>query len=207
MLYVIEGADSKRHSVLLKNMFRDRKRVFIDFLKWDLTSTGDMEVDQFDGPYATYLVLQGAKGQHLGSVRLLASEGPHLLRSLFPELCEEGVPVGPDIFEITRLCFSVGLSQGETRAVRIRLASALVEYALATGITSYTGMTPIEFLSRMLTTGWRCDPLGLPQADGRSMIGAFQIHIDEQTPQLMRQAGNWRKSAIRIPSSIMRAAA
>ena len=87
---------------VLRAMFAARKHVFVDLLKWDVpVLAGQYEVDQFDGPDATYLVLSGPDGAHLGSARLLLTERPHILDTLFPGLCETAIPRGPAIREIT----------------------------------------------------------------------------------------------------------
>ena len=89
---------------VLRAMFAARKRVFVDLLKWDVpVLAGQYEVDQFDDPHATYLVLTDADGAHLGSARLLDTERQHILDTLFPELSDEAVPSGPRIREITCL--------------------------------------------------------------------------------------------------------
>lgn len=207
MLHIICRNNIENHSALVENMFRDRKTVFVDFLKWDLQHDGELEKDQFDNERAIYIVIEGDTGEHLASVRLLPSKEDHILGSVFPHLCENGVPRSPDIFEITRLCQKPSLRGDEARIVRQRIASALVEYALAVGIKKYTGVTPMDFLSRLLVNGWVCNPLGLPQSDGETMIGAFEIIIDETTETLMRQAGNWRNSGLTSSQAIQSKAA
>jgi acyl-homoserine lactone synthase len=88
---------------LLRAMFAARKRVFVDLLKWDVpVLAGQYELDQFDDPHATYLILSDGDGGHLGSARLLETERPHILDMLFPELCPSGVPRGPSVREVTR---------------------------------------------------------------------------------------------------------
>ena len=108
MIYVVNSANRHRFTVLLDAMYRDRKRIFVDRLKWNIPVVdGIYEMDQFDTDDAIYLIASDSDAkQHLGSVRVLPSKRPHLLGSLFPYLCEAGVPAGDDISEITRLCTS-----------------------------------------------------------------------------------------------------
>lgn len=88
---------------MLRAMFAARKRVFVDLLKWDVpVLAGQYEVDQFDDPHANYLILTDTDGGHLGSARLLETERPHILDTLFPELCDLPLPRGPGVREITR---------------------------------------------------------------------------------------------------------
>src|SRR3954468_3535603 len=86
----------------LMEMHRDRKQVFVDLLGWSLPALGSwIEVDQFDNDHAVYLLAR-QHGSHQGSVRLLPSTGSTMLASLFGDLCPDGVPVGEDVWEISR---------------------------------------------------------------------------------------------------------
>ena len=104
MIHIIHGAGEAAEQPLLESMFEARKRLFIDLLDWDLEVVdGRFEIDRFDDAYATYIVVTGDHGLHRASMRLLPTTRPHLLGSMFERLCANGVPVGADIFEITRL--------------------------------------------------------------------------------------------------------
>ncbi|MEO7179037.1 MAG: acyl-homoserine-lactone synthase, partial [Allosphingosinicella sp.] len=88
----------------LMEMHHDRKQVFVDRLGWRLPAKGSwLEVDQFDDDYAIYLLARSLEGRHQGSVRLLPSSRPHMLDTLFSQLCPAGVPSGDDCWEISRL--------------------------------------------------------------------------------------------------------
>ena len=94
-------------SAALRAMYRARKEVFVDLLKWDLpVLAGEFEIDQFDGEDAVYLISAAEDGEHFGSIRLLPTDRPHLLGSIFPHLCDGPPPSGADIWEITRGCLS-----------------------------------------------------------------------------------------------------
>ena len=87
----------------LRTMFEDRKSVFVDLLKWDVpVLDGRFELDQFDDGHATYIIIADENGDHLGSARLLPTTRPHILGTLFPDLCAGPPPIGPGVFEITR---------------------------------------------------------------------------------------------------------
>ena len=173
----------------VRGMFEARKRVFVDLLGWDLpVLAGRYEVDQFDDVHARYLIL--ADGQrHLASARLLPTTRPHILDSLFPELCEEAPPRGPDIYEITRFCLDRSLGAAGRRQARDALVLALVDHALANGITAYTGVAELAWLQQILAFGWRCRPLGLPRTIGGATLGALRIEATPDTPALLARAG------------------
>lgn len=200
MVEHITARNRAEHLALLRGMHRDRKRIFVDWLGWDVPHTQDSEADSFDDDNAEYLVLTAQDGSHLGSVRLLPSEGPHLLRDVFPELCEVLVPVGPRIREITRLCVSPDCPPARRQEVRRRLLTALVDYALLTGIDSYTLITDLAFLVRVAAVGWRCEMLGHPQVAGSGEIGALRVHIDGNTIAELRRTGVYLPSPVRLAS-------
>jgi acyl-homoserine lactone synthase len=171
-------------------MFAARKRVFVDLLKWDVpVLAGAYEVDQFDDVHARYLVLTDAEGAHLGSTRLLPTTRPHLLDSLYPELCADEPPRGSDIFEVTRFCLERSLNARERRAVRNTLVTALADHALAAGISAYTAIAEIGWFQQILAFGWRCWPLGFPKDVGGKQLVALRIEIDADTPARLAAAG------------------
>jgi acyl-homoserine lactone synthase len=174
----------------LRAMFEARKRVFVDLLKWDVpVLAGRYEVDQFDDGHATYLILSDAEGAHLGSARLLKTERPHILDSLFPGLCEEAPPRGADTREITRFCLDRRLTARTRRDARDTLVHALTRHALEQSITSYTGVAEMGWLQQILAFGWDCRPLGLPQYHGGTLLGALHIAVTPDTPRLLARAG------------------
>lgn len=190
MICVVTHHTRRQFQPLLDAMHRDRKRIFVDRLRWKVPVVdGQFEIDQFDTPAAVYLIASDPSRQkHLASVRLLPSTGPHLLGDLFPFLCEDGVPTGEHIWEITRLCTSPDAGRADSPRLRGLLAAGLFEFALLHGISQLTGVAHVEWLSQVLAAGWECAPLGpLHIVDGES-IGAIQIRVHAQTLQNFRAA-------------------
>jgi len=174
----------------LRAMFAARKSVFVDLLKWDVpVLAGRYEIDQFDDPNARYVILAEADGGHLGSARLLPTVHPHILDSLYPHLCEDGPPRATDILEITRFCLDRRLQAAERRAVRDTLVARLVDYALDHGISAYSAIAEMGWFHQILTFGWHCRPLGLPQRIGGSVLVALRIDITADTPGLLAAVG------------------
>lgn len=190
MLHVNQSAADAIPDGILRSMFAARKSVFVDLLKWDVpVIDGRYEVDQFDNEHATYLVLATRAGDHLGSARLLPSTRPHILGDLYPYLCADAVPASASIFEVTRFCLDRNLCARERRAVRDTLVTALVDHALASGITCYTAIAELGWFQQILAFGWRCRPLGIPRAVGGATLAALSIEIDHGTPALLAAAG------------------
>jgi acyl-homoserine lactone synthase len=116
---------------LLAGMFTDRKRLFVDLLGWDVPIDGDLEIDHFDDSMRAV----DGDGRHIGSLRLLPTTRPHLLDTLFAELCSLGVVSGASTFEIIRLCLPQRLAAARRLEVRNLLISAMVDHALDSGIS------------------------------------------------------------------------
>lgn len=199
MLSNERGVALRASDRLLADMYRDRKRVFIDLLGWDLpVLDGSFEIDQFDGPETLYLILGSPDGAHLGSLRLLPTDQPTILNSFFEHLCDADAPRSPKIWELSRLCLSPNIRAAQRREVRNRLLSSAVVFALQNGITRFCCVTHGWYIPEVLSYGWRCLPLGAPQIDPSGMVGALEIFIDEATPERMSQAGTWDENPVQI---------
>ena len=176
----------------MRAMFTARKRVFVDMLRWDLPVLEDMyEIDQFDTPDAEYLILLGDGGDHRASARLLPTTAPHLLGDLYPWLCDEAVPRGPSIWEISRFCIDPGQPASERRSARDELVSALADYALRHDISDYTGVAEWNWFQKIMRFGWSCRPLGHATDEGASKLVALHIRIDADTKAGLERAGTW----------------
>jgi N-acyl-L-homoserine lactone synthetase len=200
MVDVVTSHNRHKYQVQVDLMHEDRKRIFVDSLKWDIPVVENKyEIDQFDNSDAVYLLaLDGKKQTHLGSVRLLPSTKPHLLGDVFPMLCDGGVPRGDDIWEITRLCTAPQLRGREAWLARSYLAVGMVEFALLYGINKYTCVAETSWLSSIMAVGWECEPLGLPQQINGESIGALSINITPATLQLFRMKMGWRHPVLEI---------
>lgn len=198
MVTVAEAIPAPLHLPALRGMFEARKRVFVDLLKWDVPVLEDRyEVDQFDDEEAVYLIVPADDGRHAGSARLLKTVRPHILDTLFPELCAVPVPRGAKTLEITRFCLDRRQSADDRLETRNRLVSGLVRYALENGVETYTGVAEIGWLQQILAFGWRCRPLGLPRRVDGKMLGALRIDINDETPALLEANGIYRSTPLR----------
>lgn len=190
MLHMIEPFDPVEEHEVLRRMFVARKEVFVDLLGWDVpVLDGRYEVDQFDDEHAIYLVVAGRDGGHLASARLLPTTRPHILADLYGELCEEDVPRGADIYEVTRFCRDHRIDAAARRDACDRLIGALAGFGAAHDISRYTGVADMRWFQQILAFGWRCQPLGLPRMIDGQMLVALAIEIDEETPRLLAEAG------------------
>src|SRR3546814_21048105 len=97
MVKLITAQNAAEHQNLMRAMHRDRKRIFIDLLTWDLPHEADFALDQFDADDAEYLIVEDPRsGDHLASLRLLRTDRPHLVSEVFPFHFEGEKPQGPN---------------------------------------------------------------------------------------------------------------
>lgn len=190
MLLIVDSANRAHEHRALRTMFEARKRVFIDLLKWDLPALADrFELDHFDDEHAIYLIVTDGEANHLASARLLPTTRPALLDSLFADLVEGDIPQGPDVFEITRFCLSPGIGAGRRRAARDVLLVGLVDFALANGIRTYTGVAELPWFCQIQRFGWTCRALGEPMLHRGTALAALRIDVDRDTPTRLAAAG------------------
>jgi acyl-homoserine lactone synthase len=186
MAIIMVGRRNPFEHRLMRAMFEARKSVFVDLLKWDVPVVdGRFEMDRFDDDLAVYVIVTDPEGRHLGSARLLQTMRPHILDTLFPNLCADRPPRGAGILEITRFCLDRDRHATERRIARNRLVSAMVDYAIDNGIHAFTGVAETSWLQQVLAFGWKCKPLGLPRSVNGRMLGAIRIEIEENTPALL----------------------
>ncbi len=193
MVKLVNSANRARYQSALDDMHRDRKKVFVDWLKWNVPVVGDKEIDQYDTPEAIYLLsLDPETGAHLASLRLLPCSGPTLMAEHFADMVENPVPNDDTAWEMTRLCAAPGekdkLKQWNARK---DITVAAVEFALMRGISQLIFVTHSTWVPTILSIGWDIELLGLPRKDGQTNddIAAMRVHVTPDTLKLLR--GNW----------------
>lgn len=182
MIYAITKHNRAQFARELDSMYRDRKRIFVDWLNWNVPIVdGVYEKDQFDTDDAVYLVAADAEtGAHWASLRMMPSLSPHMLKDVFAFLCDDGVPVGPDIWEMTRICLSPGISRDKARESFGLVWLAAIEFALERDIRVITGLTHAVLISSILAAGIDVEPLGPPKMFDGMQFGALRVRIDEE---------------------------
>lgn len=197
MIHIIENKRDGANERLLETMFIERKRLFVDLFAWDVPVVdGRFEIDQFDTYETVYIVAADADGLHEASIRLMPTTCPHMLLEVFPHLCPGGVPVGPAIWESTRLCLPQRHGAERRRQVRNELISAMVDFSLARGIECLTGVLPAAFRKEVLAMGWAAEPLGPAFPSGSGSIGAFAAHVRKDTPDRLRWSGTYVETRV-----------
>jgi N-acyl-L-homoserine lactone synthetase len=194
---IVQPADRLACCRALLEMHFHRKRVFIDTLGWRIGPRESwLEVDQFDDEYAVYIIAVGEEERHLGSVRLLPTTRPHMLNTVFADLCPQSTPTGPDVWEISRFLATPEGSAGvNILKVHRLLALALVEFAEANGISRYTLVAESRRMPALLSVGWSVLPLCLPTPLEGELVEAAEIVLDEPSTSRVRARADRKAEA------------
>lgn len=131
MALVATGAMlDQRYPDIKSEMYRLRKRVFVDQLKW-VDISGDEEFDRYDRSDTVYC-LAFREGRLVGHQRLLPTTKPYMLGVDFCDLMWP-VPSGDDIWEVSR--YAVDMDRHSDRlSVMAEMFCALAEFSVTHGV-------------------------------------------------------------------------
>ena len=141
MIRLVQGADAHRYPREMDAMFRARAAVFSERLGWNVTVVDGRETDRFDASNPLYLIaIDDLTGAVCGSLRLLPTTGPNMLKECFAELFDEPVDIeSGTIWECTRFCLhpNVDVRTSATGAMRTtwELMLGICEVGLRAGIS------------------------------------------------------------------------
>jgi len=189
MLFIVTAENRSLFAAELIEMHRQRKRVFVDGLGWNVPVVGDMEVDQYDRCDTLYLIAKSApQGSVTASVRLLPTLGPHLMSDLFRNACGGDPPRGPAIWEVSRFCTAPDISSRRTRVGLLwEVICGITETALLFGIERVTFQSNAALLPLVLDCGWSAEPLGPSLPDGDDQITAVTASMTPDGLRNVRQ--------------------
>ena len=109
--------DYPEFPTLIADMHRLRYRVFRDRLNWDVSVSGDMEIDAYDALKPTYIIAVDDSNSVVGCARLLPTTGPTMLANTFPALLGSNpVPRSDKMFESSRFCIGTNAAAVVTAA-------------------------------------------------------------------------------------------
>lgn len=157
----------------LKEMHRQRHRVFVERMDWEVNSDGLEERDNFDQLKPIYLLCRNGVGRLLGSLRLLPTTGPYMLPDVFGEILgDEPAPRSPYIWESSRFTIEMHDENMRSLAAVGRTTSLLfiaaVETGLALGWDEIISVYDIRIGRIMDRAGGKGLPLGR-----RTRVGKF----------------------------------
>ncbi|WLA44278.1 MULTISPECIES: acyl-homoserine-lactone synthase [Bradyrhizobium] len=178
----------------LVEMHRLRHRVFKMRMEWEVETSGDMEIDDFDALHPDYLIQVGEDGRVQGTVRLLSTLGPTMLRDTFPALLEgQPAPSTPLVWESSRFAIDVAADapkgdHGISRAA-YELFAGMVEFGLSRQLTDIVTVTDVRMERILRRAGWPLRRIGDPSAIGNTLAVAGYLEISRETLGSLRKAG------------------
>ncbi len=176
-------------------MFRNRALTFAARLGWNVVVKDGHERDAFDDLNPLYLVSVNPDTQeYWGSLRLLPTTGPNMLRNVFPFLLGEGEVVeSATIWESSRICVAAMDGQPEriksgVNFVLCELLAGIGEVAVLAGLTQIVSVFDARIFRVLKAAG--CNPriIGKPQRIGDTMSYAALFDTSEALLQALRVA-------------------
>lgn len=183
MIKLIYGHERQNFPELIDAMHKLRKQVFHERLKWEVIVEGEWEIDAFDGEDPLYILSIDDEGGLQGSLRLLPTTGPNMLRDVFGKITEKiGAVANPMVWESSRFCIRLpnGKDQRESQLISkatVELIGGMGEVGMLAGIDHIVTVYD-AFLRRIIRqTGCRENLIGEPARFGRVMAyaGLFEI--------------------------------
>jgi acyl homoserine lactone synthase len=161
-------------------MHRLRKAVFKDRLGWDVTVSGELEVDEFDALGPSYLLSIDGQGTLNGCVRLLPSTGPNMLRDIFPSFVTKGtVPRGERVWEASRFAASGNSTAAEAGLSQTTydLLIGVLKFGLSNGISTIACVVDVRMERILRRAGWPIERLGPARRIGNTIAMAGQLDV------------------------------
>jgi acyl homoserine lactone synthase len=187
MFTVVKGTGSQLVPGLETALAVYRYEIFVETLRWQLPVENGLELDQFDLPETSYVIVQDAHGAVCGCARLLPTTRAYLLDEIFPGLMSGAPPPhAPEIWELSRFSTKVvgektPPSRDEARKRFCDLFSAVVEMAIELGAVRLITFTAVGIERILRSIGMHAHRVGPPQLIDGEPVLALWIELDDQT--------------------------
>jgi N-acyl-L-homoserine lactone synthetase len=207
MMYMLDQKCFGAFEREIGEMHRLRYRVFKERLNWDVTVSGDMEIDEYDALKPVYLLYCNDDGRVEGCVRFLPTTGPNMLRDSFPALLgPHPAPESPRIWESSRFSLDIdAMSQrtesGVSRAT-FELIAAMGEFGIMHNLTHIVTVTDVlvERILRRAGVPWR--RIHNAQRIGNSLAVAGFAEISEWIVDHLCTLGGLRRPVLTAPMGL-----
>jgi len=190
-IHVVQKHNRHLYERYFDPYFQLRHDIYVKQRKWMALDRPDgREIDQFDTDHAVYLFCFD-EGQLIGAMRALPTLSPTLLSDIFPYLSMRGPIRRHDVYELSRV-FVIAERRGEHAGPRVEtlLLTAITEYGVSIGLTSFSIVLESWWLPRFERCGWKAHPLGLPRMMDDMAVLAVMVDCNEATwRSLCRQIG------------------
>ena len=212
MIKIFNGANRDQHTEELSEMFRLRKKVFHDFLKWDVQVEGDWEIDDYDRANPVYVLSYSPNGRLRGALRLLPTLGPNMLDDTFPILLDGNPEVrSASVWESSRFCIDPEISQdrasNQVTIAAAELMCGVGELGLASNLSHIVTVTDV-FLERMFRRmGCPGERIGEPHRIGSVYAVAIAWEVTPDLLDRMKAVAAIEHAVLPEPMTLARARA
>jgi acyl homoserine lactone synthase len=192
MIRLIPGAQAASFAQEIDAMFRCRAQTFHERLGWEVVVRNGYERDEFDDQNPLYVVsVDPETGQYLGSLRLLPTTGPNMLRDVFPYLLDDGQVVESAlIWEASRICALPHDAQPERArgqaSVFAELLVGIGDVALRAGLTQIVAVFDARIFRMLKAAGCNPQIIGKPRRIGDTMSYAGLFDMGEAFQRAVR---------------------
>lgn len=205
MIIAILPEDRGRFAQELHEMHRLRYRVFHQRLGWEVTTVGDLELDEFDSCKPIYVLQIDARGLVNGCARLLPSTGPTMLGKTFPLLLGEAShPSDRQIWESSRFAVDLdGRAVERTQTVgqiTLELFAGVMELGLRLGWTHIMTVTDLRLERLGARAGLNFERFAPPLQVGKTQAVAGIGRVSRDTLAALRAFGAPKTDVLRLSS-------
>jgi acyl homoserine lactone synthase len=162
--FKIANAHKPQNAFLMDSAHRLRFEVFFKELKWTagLQIADNREYDEYDQPYAWYILHANANGEVDAMCRLIPTTEPYMIADHYAGFVEtRPLPRQDDIWELSRFCVSLNGRIETSPRLLICLIAAAIEFGLKNGIGNYIALAEHRMLAPVIRYGgWDPNPLG-----------------------------------------------
>jgi len=208
MIRIFNRFDIKTHPEEMAEIYRLRKRVFHDNLKWDVEIKDGQEIDQFDEANPIYVTsISPTSGKLRGALRLLPTLGPNMLADTFPQLMAGERPIrSAAVWESSRFCIEPDLLQdrasNQVTIAAAELMCGVGELSIASGISHIVTVTDI-FLERMFRRmGCPGERIGKPLRIGKVVAVAVGWEVTDAMLNQMKSVASIPQTVLETPLNV-----
>ncbi|WGR93009.1 acyl-homoserine-lactone synthase [Bradyrhizobium sp. ISRA443] len=178
----------------LSEMYRLRYRVFRERLQWDVQTSGEMEIDEYDALHPVYLIQRASDYRIQGCVRMLPSTGPTMLRDTFPVLLDgHSFEASPSIWESSRFALDMDADARSTvhglTGATYELFAGMIEFGLSRRLAEIITVTDTRVERILRRAGWPLRRTGQPRRLGNTEALAGYLEVSTDCLMRVRDAG------------------
>jgi N-acyl-L-homoserine lactone synthetase len=193
----VSWATVHQHGEAWISHHRLRYRMFVERQKWSVPSYKQIEYDEFDTPAATYILTVDEHDRTLGATRLIPTTRPYMVETLWPNLVNMELPHCDSIWEASRFGCDRDLDTASRRRVVAQLILGCQEFGIASGISRYLGVMPIQIFKYVIAAN-HCPvaQIGPTLRLSGHQIAAAYIDVSPSTLEAVRRHTGIRSAVL-----------